>query len=95
MGELVCNGDRLPEAPEVLDFGKSEPGELQPYSLADKPEISADNTLLPEWASWQQFLSLVLRTRGSRVAVLLALRFVLVPLLTAGNISVALTLAIA
>jgi hypothetical protein len=84
-------------APEVLDIGESEPGTLQPYSpysQTGKPEVSADDVSLSEWASWRQFLSLLLRTGGWTVAVLLAFRFVLVPLLTAGNTPVALTLAI-
>jgi hypothetical protein len=85
-------------APEVLDIDESEPGALQPYSpypQSNKPEVSADDVSLSEWASWRQFLSLLLRTGGWTVAVLLAFRFVLVPLLTAGNTPVALTLAIA
>lgn len=85
-------------ASEVLDIDESEPGALQPYSSypqTNKPEISADDVSLSEWASWRQFLSLLLRTGGWTVAVLLAFRFVLVPLLTVGNTPVALTLAIA
>lgn len=81
--------------PKVLDIGESEPGELQPYLQADKPEIFIDDTYLCERASWQQFLSLLLRTGGWTVAVLLAFRLVLIPLLTAGNTPVALTLAFA
>ncbi|MBD2498421.1 hypothetical protein [Nostoc sp. FACHB-280] len=84
--------------PEVLDIDESEPGALQPYSpypQAGKPEVSTHDVSLSEWASWRQFLSLLLRTGGWTVAVLLAFRFVLVPLLTAGNTPVALTLAIA
>jgi hypothetical protein len=85
------------ETPETLNIDESEPGKLQPYSpypQADKPEILVDISS-SDWASWQQFLSLMLRTGGWTVAVLLALRFVLVPLLAAGNTPVALTLAIA
>jgi hypothetical protein len=85
------------EIPETLDIDKSESGELQPYSLypqADKPEILVDISS-SNWASWQQFLSLMLRTGGWTVAVLLAFRFVLMPLLADGNTPVALTLAIA
>lgn len=81
--------------PEVSDIGESEPGALQPYPQTGKREISADDVSLSEWASWPQFLSLLLRTGGWTVAVLLAFRFVLVPLLTAGNTPVVLTLAIA
>jgi len=62
--------------------GKSQHKELEPYC----PQSTADR---------QQFLSLLLITGGWTVAVLLAFRFVLVPLLTAGNTPVALTLAIA
>jgi hypothetical protein len=85
------------ETPETLDIDESEPGELQaysPYPQADKPEILVDISS-SDWASWQQFLSLLLRTGGWTVAVLLAFRFVLMPLLAAGNTPVALTLAIA
>jgi hypothetical protein len=86
------------DAYKMPDINESDPGVLQPYSpypQTDKPEISADDVSLSEWASWRQFLSLLLRTGGWTVAVLLAFRFVLVPLLTAGNTPVALTLAIA
>lgn len=85
------------ETPEVLDIDESERGELQPYPphpQASKPEILVDFSL-EEGASWRQFLSLLLLTGGWTVAVLLAFRFVLVPLLAAGNTPVALTLAIA
>ncbi|TBR56659.1 hypothetical protein B4U84_28895 [Westiellopsis prolifica IICB1] len=84
--------------PEILDIGESEPGQLQPYSpypQADKPEVLVDDAPLSELVSWRQFLSLLLRTGGWTVAVLLAFRFVLMPLLAAGNTPVALTLAIA
>ncbi|NJL80852.1 MAG: hypothetical protein HC836_41360 [Richelia sp. RM2_1_2] len=86
------------ETPEILDIDASESGELQPYSQypqADKPKISVNDTFFSEWASWRQFFSLLLKTGGWTVAVLLAFRFVLIPLLTAGNTPVALTLAIA
>lgn len=82
-------------AREVLDIGESEPGALQPYPQADKPEVLVDDAPPSELVSWRQFLSLLLKTGGWTVAVLLAFRFVLVPLLTAGNTPVALTLAIA
>lgn len=85
-------------AREMLEIGESEPGELQPYSpypQADKPEVLVDDAPLSELVSWRQFLSLLLKTGGWTVAALLAFRFVLVPLLTAGNTPVALTLAIA
>lgn len=70
--------------PEMPDIGESDSGELQLHP-PDKVEI--------ELVSWQQF-SLLLRTGGWTVAVLLTFRFVLVPLLAAGNTPVALTLAI-
>ncbi|WDD30171.1 hypothetical protein PQG02_00130 (plasmid) [Nostoc sp. UHCC 0926] len=81
------------DIPEVLDLGERESGELQPYS--HDPKILVDDVSLSEWASWQQFLSLLLKTGGWTVAVLLAFRFVLMPLLAAGNTPVSLTLAIA
>ena len=86
------------ETPELLDIDESEPGELQPYSRypqADKPEILVNDALLSEWESWRQFLSLLLKTGGWTVAVLLAFRLVVMSLVAAGNNPVALTLAIA
>ncbi|MEM1392123.1 MAG: hypothetical protein AAGG00_02310 [Cyanobacteria bacterium P01_H01_bin.150] len=86
------------ETPEMLDIDTSEPGELQPYSRypqTDKPEILVDDTFFSEWASWRQFFSLLLKTGGWTAAVLLSLRFVIIPLLSAGNTLVALILAIA
>jgi hypothetical protein len=83
---------------KMPDINESDPGALQPYSpypQADKPEVLVDDAPLSESASWRQFLSILLKTGGWTVAVLLAFRFVLVPLLTAGNTPVALTLAIA
>lgn len=86
------------EAPEMLDIDMSEPGELQPYPRypqADKPKNPVNDIFFSEWASWRQFFSLLLKTGGWTAAVLLAFRFVLIPLLSAGNTPVALTLAIA
>lgn len=86
------------EIPEVLDVEISEPGELKPYSQLpqpDKSEPPVNDTFLSEWASWRQFFSLLLKTGGWTAAVLLSLRFVIIPLLSAGNSSVALILAIA
>lgn len=86
------------EIPEVLDVEISEPGELKPYSRypqTDKPEILVDDTFFSEWASWRQFFSLLLKTGGWTDAVLLSLRFVIIPLLSAGNSLVALILAVA
>ncbi|WDD36077.1 hypothetical protein PQG02_32270 (plasmid) [Nostoc sp. UHCC 0926] len=86
------------DAPKMPDINGSDPGAIQPYSSCpqtDKPEASTDDVSLSEWASWRQFFSLLLRTGGWTVAVLLAFRFILIPLLAAGNTPVALTLAIA
>lgn len=85
------------ETPEVLDVEISEPGELQPYPQfpqSNKSEPSVNDTFFSEWASRRQF-SLLLKTGGWTVAVLLSFRFVLIPLLSAGNTPVALILAIA
>ena len=86
------------DVPEMLDADMSEPGELQPYPRypqVDKPENPVNDIFSSEWASWRQFFSLLLKTGGWTAAVLLAFRFVLIPLLSAGNTPVALTLAIA
>ena len=85
------------ETPEMLDIDTSEPGELQPCPQnpqPDKPEIPV-NDVFSEWASWRQFFSLLLKTGGWTAAVLLSFRFVIIPLLSAGNSPVALILAIA
>lgn len=86
------------ETLEVLDIDASEPGALQPYPQfpqPDKPEPPVNDTFFSEWASWRQFFSLLLKTGGWTAAVLLSFRFVLIPLLSAGNTPVALILAIA
>jgi hypothetical protein len=86
------------DTPEMLDIDMSEPGELQPYPRypqADKPEIPVKDTFFSEWASWRQFFSLLLKTGGWTAAVLLSFRFVIIPLLSAGNSPVALILAMA
>jgi hypothetical protein len=77
------------------DINESEAGAIEPRQQTDTPEMLPDNAPLNQLVSWQQFLSLLLKTGGWTVAVLLAFRFVVVPLLTAGNTPVALTLAIA
>lgn len=86
------------ETPEVLDIDASEPGELQPYPQfpqPDKTEPPVNDTFFSEWASWRQFFSMLLKTGGWTAAVLLSFRFVIIPLLSAGNSPVALILAMA
>jgi hypothetical protein len=57
-------------SPGLPNIDESEPGKLQPYPYpsTDKPEASTDDVPLSDWASWQQFLSLMLRTGGWTIA---------------------------
>ncbi|MBN3871589.1 MAG: hypothetical protein HWQ23_15310 [Nostoc sp. JL33] len=75
-------------------INESEAGAIEPRQQTDTPEMLPDNTPFNQLLSWQQFLSLLLKTGGWTVAVLLAFRFVVAPLLTAGNTPVTLILAI-
>ena len=83
------------QSPEMPDISTSDGGELQPLPRTNQRNRPIDDTTLSEWASWRQFLTLLLRTGGWTVAVLLALRLILMPLLTAGNTPVAVILAAA
>ncbi|BAY95940.1 MULTISPECIES: hypothetical protein [unclassified Tolypothrix] len=80
---------------EMSDINQSKSGEVQHYPYTHNSENRVDNNPLNEFVSWQQFFSLLLKTGGWTVAVLLAFRLVVIPLLTAGNTPVACILAIA
>lgn len=80
---------------EALDIDEGEPGAIEPLPQPDEPELTANDNLLSIQQSWMQFLYQLLKVGGPAVAVLLAFRLIVVPLLAAGNSLVALVLAIA
>lgn len=79
--------------PQMPDINENDPEAMQPYHRTSKPGMLTNDSSVNELILWGQFFSLLLKTGGWTVAVLLAFRFVLVPLLTVGNSPVALILA--
>ncbi|HEY9663823.1 MAG TPA: hypothetical protein V6C65_35695 [Allocoleopsis sp.] len=80
---------------EALNIDEGEPGIIDPLSELNESELTADTNFLDIQRSWMQFLYQLLKVGGPAVAVLLAFRLIVVPLLAAGNSLVALVLAIA
>lgn len=85
---------QIDESGAIETYKNTPPIAVEPEYQTEECESAVDNTSQDVQVLWIQFLRQLLKVGGWTVAVLLALRLLLVPLLSAGNTPVALVLAI-
>jgi hypothetical protein len=85
---------QIDECGAIETYRSTPPIAVEPEYQQEEFESALDNTSQDVQVLWIQFLHQLLMVGGWTVAVLLALRLLLVPLLSAGNTPVALVLAI-
>jgi hypothetical protein len=87
--KIFCDLDDF----ELLEVNESISGKIETLSQEDELGQKESNVSPYQQTTWLHFSYLLLRIGGWTVAVLLAFRLVIIPLLTAGNSPVALILA--